>query len=84
MAGGGEGVGIEESADFGIIITAGYIIETRLGIVELATRAKMRHFHVSKTVQSQHPRKPWNRPIPWLLFCGYPSSINISRILLCR
>jgi len=40
LAGGGEGVGIEESAYFGIIIPGLEVIETGLLVVPLARRAK--------------------------------------------
>ena len=67
LAGRCEGIGINESADLGIVISALEIVERGLGFVVLAARAKMRLFQASKTVQSQHPRKPWNPKTPWLL-----------------
>ena len=40
MAGGGEGVGIQESADFGVIISALQIIEAGFGVVDIAAVAE--------------------------------------------
>ena len=41
MTGRCEGIGIDKSADLGIVISALEIVEPRLGFVVLATRAKM-------------------------------------------
>ena len=56
LTGGNESIDIDESADRGVVISTLEIVETRLGVVQLASSAKRRLF--------QHPRKPWNRSIP--------------------
>ena len=66
LAGRGEGIGIDESADLGIVITGLEVIEPSFDIVELAMNAQMWYY--------QNPRKRWNQKIPSLILIRLENS----------